>query len=260
MADAPAGKSIRIGKLLAQAGLISRREAAEFLAQHEVKIDGERIIDLNYRVPESQLTTIHLTVDRKAIELGGSDEVILLHKPTGVACSHRRQRIRGKELKTIFDLLPEKYSRWFFAGRLDVSSSGLVLLSNDGDHIFALSHPSHGVLKKYVVRTSRPLSDTERTRMEKGMMDKGEKLRFEKILPLEIPAQYEIHLREGKNREIRRLLERVGVFARQLVRIELGPYKLNGIEPGKFSLQPKASAPTGILSHLTVRAPKHNQA
>ena len=256
MSETPAEKTIRIGKLLAHAGIISRREAADFLANHDVRIDGERVVDLNHKIPESELLTIKLTVDRRHIALSGSNEVILLHKPTGVACSHRRQRIRGKDLKTIFDLLPEKYARWFFAGRLDVSSSGLVLLSNDGDHIFALSHPSHGVLKKYLVRTSRPLSNAERARMEKGIMDKGEKLRFEKIIPLEVPAQYEIHLREGKNREIRRLLERVGVFARQLVRTELGPYKLEGIEAGKFSVQVKV-APE-FLSGLRGRSQNTN--
>lgn len=243
MPDAPEAKSIRIGKLLAHAGVTSRREAATFLVGHDVRINGEHITDLNFRLPEDQLGAIALSIDGKLVELKGSDEVILLNKPTGVACSHRRQRIRGKDLKTIFDLLPEKYARWFFAGRLDVSSEGLVLLSNDGDHIFALSHPSHGVLKKYVVRTSRPLSDADRARMEKGIMDKGEKLRFEKIIPLEVPAKYEIHLREGKNREIRRLLERVGVFVRQLIRIELGPYLLANLATGKYIVQPKVIPP-----------------
>lgn len=153
--------------------------------------------------------------------------------------SHRSQKIRGKQLKTIFDFLPQQYKTWFFAGRLDVSSEGLMVLSNDGDHIFALSHPKNGVLKKYFVRTSRPISPAEMDRAVKGVMDKGEKLRFEKIIPLDKPAHYEMHLREGKNREIRRVLERLGVFARELRRTELGPYRLDAIRTGEYTITAK---------------------
>lgn len=227
-------KKIRIGKLLARAGIAPRRATASFLEEHDVRIDGIRITELNYVVAEETLGSLKLTVDGKPVTLVTDDVVLLFHKPKGVVCSHRTQKIRGKELRTIFDFLPAEYRTWFFAGRLDVSSSGLMVLSNDGDHIFELSHPKHGVLKKYFVRTSRPLSPADITRAEKGVMDKGEKLKFEKVIPQAKPAHYEIHLKEGKNREIRRILERLGVFARELVRTELGPYVLEGIEAGKF--------------------------
>lgn len=227
-------KKIRIGKLLARAGIAPRRATASFLDEHDVRINGVRITELNHAVAEETLNSLKLTVDGKPVTLVTDDVVLLFHKPKGVVCSHRTQKIRGKELKTIFDFLPAEYNTWFFAGRLDVSSSGLMVLSNDGDHIFELSHPKHGVLKKYFVRTSRPLSPADISRAEKGVMDKGEKLKFEKVIPQSKPAHYEIHLKEGKNREIRRILERLGVFARELVRIELGPYLLDHIEPGKF--------------------------
>jgi 23S rRNA pseudouridine2605 synthase len=236
-------KKIRIGKLLARAGVAPRRATANFLNEHVVAIDGVKITELNHAIDEADLAQIHLTVDGKTIRLGGDDSVLLFNKPTGVICSHRTQRVRGKELKTIFDFLPKEYKTWFFAGRLDVSSSGLMVLSNDGDHIFALSHPKHGVLKKYYVRTSRPLSPADITRAEKGVMDKGERLRFEKVIPLDKPAHYEMHLSEGKNREIRRLLERLGVFARELVRTELGPYLLADIASGAFIKVPRAALP-----------------
>ena len=232
--------TIRIGKLLARAGVAPRRATAAYLVEHEVAIDGVRIEELNYTIPESQLATIVLTVDGKQVNASTGDSVILFNKPTGVVSSHRTQKVRGKNLKTIFDLLPAVYKTWFFAGRLDVSSDGLMVLSNDGDHIFALSHPKHGVLKKYFVRTSRPLSPADIARAEKGIMDKGERLKFEKIIPLDKPAHYEMHLREGKNREIRRLLERLGVYARELTRTELGPYQLGDLKPGEFIVTPKS--------------------
>jgi 23S rRNA pseudouridine2605 synthase len=232
-------KKIRIGKLLARAGLVPRRGAATFLEEHRVEIDGKQINELHYAIDEASLGDIHLTVDGRTVELAAANHIILLHKPKGVVCSHKSQRIGGKTLKTIFDLLPSQYRTWFFAGRLDVSSSGLMVLSNDGDHIFHLSHPKHGVLKKYFVRTSRPLSEAEIARAVKGVMDKAERLRFEKVISQGKPAHYEIHLKEGKNREIRRLLERLGVFARELKRTELGPYLLGDIPVGEFrQMQP----------------------
>lgn len=234
-------KRVRIGKLLARAGLAPRRATASYLEEHDVRVDGTRITELNYSFAEADIPLCKLTVDGKTVSLTASAAVLLFHKPKGVVSSHRTQKVRGKDLKTIFDFLPPQYKTWFFAGRLDVSSSGLIVLSNDGDHIFELSHPRHGILKKYFVRTSRPLSPADIARAEKGIMDKGEKLRFEKIVPLDKPAHYEMHLKEGKNREIRRVLERLGVFARELVRIELGPYLLGDLAPGKYAEVPRSS-------------------
>lgn len=225
---------------MAGLGVAPRRQTADFLAQHDVRIDGEKITELNYAVDANKIPLLNLTIDGKRIAMEfHSDKVLLFHKPTGVVSSHRTQKIRGKELKTIYDFLPVKYKTWFFAGRLDISSSGLMVLSNDGDHIFQLSHPKFGALKKYFVRTSRPLSNDEIIKIQKGVFDKGEKLRFEKCIALDKPAHYEIHLKEGKNREIRRVLEKVGVFARELRRTELGPYALETIPVGGFLLTEK---------------------
>lgn len=230
---------IRIGKLLARAGLVSRRGAAEFLAEHDVKVDGNRIQDLNFYLDEGRLADHELSVDGKVIRIALSDEVLLFHKPRGLVCSHKHQKERGQELRTIFDELPPEYAAWFFAGRLDVNSEGLMVLSNDGDHIYDLSHPSKRVLKKYRVQTTRPLSAAEVSRCLKGIIDKGEKLKFEKMTPGSVPAEYEVWLREGKNREIRRLIERLGVFIRKLIRLELGPYVLGDMKPGAYHLVKK---------------------
>ena len=230
---------IRIGKLLARAGLASRRAAAEYLQAHEVRFNGELISDLNFYVDEDDLSGHNLTVDGKKITLVAGSEVLLFNKPRGLVCSHKHQKERGKELKTIFDALPREYAAWFFAGRLDVNSEGLMVLSNDGDHIYALSHPSQRVLKKYRVQTTRPLSPAELSRCLKGVIDKGEKLKFEKMTPGKLPAEYEVWLREGKNREIRRLIERLGVYIRKLTRLELGPYQLGELAPGAYQLVSK---------------------
>lgn len=225
---------IRIGKLLARAGLVSRRGAADFLEEHIVSIDGVRVVDLNHTIPAESLPAITLAVDGKKIRMYADSEVLLFNKPRGLVCSHKHQKERGKDLRTIFDALPREYASWFFAGRLDVNSEGLMVLSNDGDHIYALSHPSQRVLKKYRVYTTRPLSPAEISRCLKGIFDKGEKLKFEKMEAGTIAAEYEVWLREGKNREIRRVIEKLGVFIRKLVRLELGPYELGDLPAGEF--------------------------
>lgn len=233
-------KVYRIGKLLARAGLCPRRKTAEFLREHDVRIGGVRIQALNHRITEEALAKSKLTVDGREIPLSAEPSVIIFHKPTGVVCSHRRQNFRGTAIPTIFEFLPAEYQKWFFAGRLDVASSGLVVLSNDGDHIFALSHPSQGVIKTYHVHTSRPLSPAEMARLESGIWDRGELLRARKIQPLAQPAHYEIHLQEGKNRAIRRMLARCGVRVNALIRTRLGPYQLGALRPGEWKKIPKA--------------------
>ncbi len=245
--------------MLARAGLCPRRAAAAFLAEHDVRLNGQRVSELNTYVEEDKIAETVLMVDGERILLKSDTVVVLLNKPKGVVCSHRKQSIRGKTLPTIFDLVPGEYSTWIFAGRLDVSSEGLVVLSNDGDHIYALTHPAGGALKKYYVRTNRPLSEAERERSVKGITDKGEKLRFLQIEPLALPAEYHVWLREGRNREIRRLMERVGVHVRRLVRLELGPYSLGNLSPGRWIVHDKRLVQKQVVSHLTHTGRKHKK-
>lgn len=244
-------KPVRIGKLLSRLGLCSRRAAADYLNEHRVEIQRTRITDLNTTFSTTELQTLDIKIDGKRMRLESTDAVILLNKPRGVVSSHKRQLIQGKKLQTIFDLLPREYGKWFFAGRLDIESEGLIVLSNDGDHIFELTHPSSRVIKKYFLKTSRPLSKEECERTERGITDKGEKLRFTKITPHKTPAEFDVWLQEGKNREIRRVLERLGVHVRQLIRLELGPYKLEHILPGEWRKVTKVNPATKTDSHLT---------
>lgn len=255
----PAAKKLRIGKLLARAGVCPRRAAAAFLREHDVRLNGERVTELNRYVEEDKIAETVLLVDGERVLVRTASAVLLLNKPRGVVCSHQKQSIRGKQLQTIFDLVPKEYANWFFAGRLDVSSEGLVLLSNDGDHIYALTHPAGGALKKYYVRTSRPLSEAERERTVKGIIDKGERLRFVEIEPLARPAEYHVWLREGRNREIRRLLERLGVHVRRLVRLELGPYSLDALASGQWILCEKRLVQRQVVSNLTHTMRKHKK-
>ena len=223
-------ESVRIGKLLSHLGLCTRREAADFIAKNEVFFKGEKITALNTRLePENE--SITLFVNEKAYTYGSAVNVYLLHKPPGYVCSHKEQQ--GQ--KSIFRLIKPEMSKLFFAGRLDALSRGLVVLSNQGDLIFRLSHPRFQVQKKYRVHASRPLSPGEKEKALAGVFNNNEKLKFHSIVSETKPAHYTIVLKQGKNREIRRVFEGFGIKVLDLFRIELGPYSITQVpEEGAF--------------------------
>lgn len=222
--------TVRIGRYLSMLGVCSRREAADFLKTNEVLEDGRRITELNHRVTNGS----PLTINGKALrpqKIGGT---VLLNKPPGYICSHREYSKGIDRPQSIFRLLPKAMVRYYYAGRLDVESRGLVVLSNDGDLIYRLSHPKFGVEKRYIVKTTRPLSVAELRRIAAGVWSQGDKLKPDNIKPLQRKPCYEITLHEGKNREIRRIFEVLNIDIVDLQRVSLGPYSLGDIKEGKF--------------------------
>ncbi|MDH5721364.1 MAG: pseudouridine synthase [Spirochaetia bacterium] len=218
--------SVRISRFLSKAGLCSRRAAKEFIEKNKVYADGKLITEPGVIVSKES----ELKVNENSYSWEDKRIIYILNKPEGYVCSHKSHKMQP----SIFSLLPKNLSSLFFAGRLDKDSCGLVLLSNDGDLIFNLTHPSKNVQKKYIVHASRPLSDLEKNKAIKGVFDNNEKLKFDKIIPLKNAAHYEIILHTGRNREIRRILQKFGIKPLKLKRIELGSYKLDGLPEGKY--------------------------
>jgi len=219
---------LRIGRVLSRLGLCSRRDTAAFLETHSVVFNNSPITELNALIPEEALRKKPLLVDGRDYFLR-NDPVLLLHKPVGFVCSHKAQ----KGQKTIFTLLPPEYENFYFAGRLDADSEGLVVLSSDGDLIYALTHPSQQTIKKYRVTLQRPIPPTAEQRSLSGIIDRGEKLKFHKLQKIS-PIQYEVYLTEGKKREIRRVFARIGSEVTRLIRVEMGPYSLGSIPEGQY--------------------------
>lgn len=215
----------RIGKYLSHAGVCSRRGAADFLMTHEVVYNGQPVRDLNFKVAPQDT----LVIDGKDVRLLKT-EVVLLNKPPGYVCTHKEQ----KNQKSIFRLLEPHMKSYFFAGRLDEMSRGLMVLSNNGDYIYNLTHPKQQVEKIYHVRTTRPLSEKEVEKIKKGVWSKQEKLTVDSIKPLGQKTNYEIILHEGKNREIRRIFQALKLDVADLQRIQLGSFSLEGLEEGKY--------------------------
>ena len=225
---------MRIARALALAGIDSRRKCEVFIQNGDVQVNGETVRDLGRQV-EPDVDQIlfrgrHLHFDAYIY--------YVLNKPVGYVTTASDPHAK----KTVFDLLPAKLvpktgrpiqsrTRVFPVGRLDKDSTGLLLFTNDGDLANRLIHPRYGVGKWYEVRIDRALDPRDRRRLLQGVPLDGRTSKAEKIQPMSKRVM-RILIREGKNREIRRLFEAVGYEVVDLCRIAFGPILLGGLPEG----------------------------
>lgn len=234
-------REYRIGQILSILGLCSRRGAAEFLKENNLTFKGEKVTRLDARFSEADVAHLFLNGSALPSLTVKVEQVLLYNKPKGVTCSFRA--FKGDPGLTELSFL--KKNRMFYAGRLDKESRGLLVFSADGSYIHKLSHPSFKVKKKYRVKINRPLGNAELKKITGGIWSLGEKLSVDAIHMIK-PSLYECTLKEGKNRELRRLFKACNVTVEDLCRIEHGPYTLEGIEEGSFikiKKQPLSSRP-----------------
>ncbi|RHX90094.1 pseudouridine synthase [Leptospira stimsonii] len=228
-------EGIRINRYLADCGLGSRRKAEEWILKGEIEINGKKVTDLAERVlPETDVVSFRGKVLRSDRE---PKQLLLLNKPAGYLCSHQD---RFHE-KTVFSLLPEKFKNYKIAGRLDLNSRGLLLLTNDGELAQKISHPSNGSEKEYLVWLKFDPGEKEiQTAFQKGILDAGEILRA-KMVKL-VPGKdcvYRVILGEGKKRQIRRMFHSLGTHVLDLQRIRVGSIQLEklNLPEGKYLLK-----------------------
>lgn len=226
--DSPATEILprqRIQKLLANAGLASRREVESWIEAGRIQINGRRA-GLGDQAGEGD----HLTLDDKPITLDAGmlpeRRVLIYHKPTGEMTTRKDPRGRP----TIFDQLPSlKRGRWVAVGRLDFNTSGLMVLTTDGQLAARLMHPSTQVLREYAVRIWGELPAEAVERLLKGVRLDDGMARFESLVEGGASGSNQwVHvvLREGRYREVRRLFEAVGVTVSRLMRVRYGPLSL----------------------------------
>jgi 23S rRNA pseudouridine2605 synthase len=218
----------RIAKVLARAGVASRREAERMIEAGRVSVNGKAI-----KSPALNVTgKDKITVDGKPVSEPEPSRLWLYHKPTGLVTTTKDEKGRA----TIFDELPEGMPRVMSVGRLDLNSEGLLLLTNDGGIKRKLELPSTGWLRKYRVRVNGRPKDEDFATLRKGLVIEGE--RFQ---PMTVSldrqqganAWLTIGLREGKNREIRRAMEDIGFAVNRLLRVSYGPFQLGDLKPGE---------------------------
>ncbi len=220
---------IRLQKYLAECGVASRRASEKLIQEGLVSVDGVVVTELGTKVEPGKS---HVTYKGKPV---GLDEKawIMLNKPTGVICTSDDPQ--GRE--TVLDMLPKFKSRLYTVGRLDVMSEGLLLITNDGDLAHRLMHPRHHIEKKYQVWIDRELSSDELDRMVKGLNSRGEMLKALRVEPLRRVLEgrfgYTLTLGEGRNRHIRRMMEVLDRKVLRLLRVSVGPLRLEKLRSGE---------------------------
>lgn len=218
----------RIQKLLAAAGLGSRRGIEVWLADGRLKVNGQvaRLGDKAEPGDRFELDGQPLVLPEQAAAVSGAPAILLYHKPVGEVTT--RHDPQGRP--TVFDRLPAAPGgRWVVIGRLDVNTSGLLLFTNDGELAHRLMHPSFGVERRYLVRVRGTPGKELEQQLRAGLALEDGPARFERIEPAGRSAGhawYEVALREGRNREVRRLFEAAGYEVSRLKRLAYGPFEL----------------------------------
>ncbi len=225
---------IRLQKFLSHQGLCARRKA-EDLIRSSCVIVNEKIANVGDLVdPEKDIIKVNNIKIKNKLHNLQSPLVIMLNKPKGYVCSHCDKFNE----KTIFDLIPRTFMKHklMFCGRLDKDTTGLMILSDSGDFVQKLSHPSSNIKKHYNVILSHPLHDNIKQKLLQGVLDKKEFLKLDKLIPIgrgQLKDQaFEVVLSQGKKNEIHRLFEHFGYFVKKLQRIRIGKLLLKGVSIG----------------------------
>lgn len=220
---------VRVQKFIADAGCCSRRAAEVLIARGEVWVNGIAATLGQKIVPGRD----KVTVSGKPIRASPPRRItVAVHKPRGLVCSNDDPH----HAATVFDLLPREFARlrFFCAGRLDLASEGLVILTTDGALAHRLMHPSRLVVKRYQVVLETPFPSTRLPQLVKGVVVDGERLKVERAAlvnptPAGTATHLDVQLHHGRKREIRQLFLRLGFEVRRLRRYQIGALQLKGI-------------------------------
>jgi 23S rRNA pseudouridine2605 synthase/23S rRNA pseudouridine2604 synthase len=215
---------MRLQKYLSTAGVCSRRKGEKLIVAGKVAVNGEVVVELGTKIDPDQ---DQVEVDGKLVRPSHSLVYIALNKPKNyvTSCSHPGQKV-------VVDLV-DISERIYPVGRLDKDSTGLLLLTNDGRIHHRLSHPSFDHEKEYDVTVARPIPDGALKKMSDGLPLMGTKTRPARITRIS-PRRFRIVLQEGKNRQIRRMVRKVGNEVTRLQRKRFASVKLGNLPPGKW--------------------------
>jgi 23S rRNA pseudouridine2605 synthase len=227
-------KGERIAKVLARAGLCSRRDAERWIAEGRVSLDGKVLTTPAVTVTEASV----VRVDGKPLPTPEPARLWRYHKPAGLVTTHRDEKGRP----TVFERLPPELPRLVSVGRLDLNSEGLLLLTNDGGLARELELPARGWIRRYKVRVHGAVEPAALAALEKG-------LAIDRVKYGPIHAAFErqqgsnawltVSLAEGKNREIRRVMEHLGLAVTRLIRLAYGPFQLGHLPKGAVEEVPR---------------------
>ncbi len=248
--------TVRLNRFLAQCGLGSRRKADELISGGNVFVNGKKIVELGMKInPAIDKVEYHGNVVKPFRAL----EYIAYYKPRNVVVTKNDPEKR----ETVYDALRKsgyEVDYLNYIGRLDFTSEGLLLLTNDGELIHALTHPRFHIKKVYMVKVDRQLETGEIQKLLDGVESEGQILHAGAVRAVSLPSPdrvqywYEIDLYEGKNRQIRRMFEALGILVGRLRRIQFGSVKLGNMQPGE--VRPLTEREIGSLKNTGYKLKK----
>lgn len=224
---------MRINKYIASAGIASRRKAENLVSEGRIKVNGQIIYDLGYQVNEDKDIVEY---DGKKIDINSEKLVyILLNKPEGYITSSKDQFGR----KDVMDLVTDIKERIYPVGRLDYETSGLLLMTNDGDLTYKITHPKHEITKTYIASVKGIPTSEELERFENGLeiedyVTSKAKIR---VLKTDVKKNYSVcrvSIHEGRNRQVRKMFNAINHPVMNLKRVALGKISVNNVEVGKY--------------------------
>ena len=249
-----ANKGERIAKIIARAGLASRRESEKLILDGKVKVNGKTISSPARNLSRDDV----VEVDGKLLSPPEKTRIWMYHKPVGLISTSKDEKNRP----TIFDKLPNEMPRVLSIGRLDLNSEGLLLLTNDGELKRRLELPSTGWLRSYRVRVKGRLNENMLEPLRRGISVDGTQFK-----PMQVSfdrqtganAWLSIGLREGKNREIRKALSLLGLSVNRLIRISFGDFELGKLKKGEIEEERSSIVKTLFKKEVDNREMKENQ-
>lgn len=221
---------IRLQKYLAQAGIASRRKAEELILKGEIKVNGKVITELGFQIDEKEDVVEH---KGRRVKTQLEYTYIMLHKPRGYVTTVKDQFDRP----TVLDLLKGVKTRVVPVGRLDYDTSGLLLLTNDGELTYTLTHPKHHIPKTYIATVKGVPKEEELDRLREGIRIENYVTSPAEVRNIEktgTTSKIEITIHEGKNRQVRKMFDKIGYPVKKLKRISIGNIKLRNLPVGEF--------------------------
>jgi 23S rRNA pseudouridine2605 synthase/16S rRNA pseudouridine516 synthase len=220
----------RIQKILAKAGIASRREAERMMVEGRVTINGTVVNTLGFKVDP---LLGHIKVDGKRITLNEPHVTLLLHKPKGYLSTVKDPKGRP----TVIDLIKKMKWRIYPVGRLDFNAEGLLLLTNDGNLAYRLSHPGFSIPRTYLVKVAGIPDEKKLSQLKKGMMLEDGRVKvvsYRKIRHGRNNSWIEVVLTEGRNHLVKRMFLAIGHPVLKLKRVQFGPFQLGDLPVGQF--------------------------
>ena len=219
---------MRINKFLAYSGVASRRTADKMIEEGQVKINGK----ICSPGDDVDIGSDSVSVNGKLVNVVKKYDYYIMNKPKGYVCTVKDDKGR----KTVMDLLPNNSKRLFPVGRLDYDTEGLLILTNDGDLTYKLTHPKNEVPKTYLVKTEKPVSDDDLIKLRSGVYIDGVKTKKCNVRLIETTksgSKLHVTITEGRNRQVRKMFEAVNNNVDFLKRIKIGDLVLSGLNRGE---------------------------